>query len=105
MVKLTEDDIQKKIEAITSLYSDWRWKEFEEIVLYYQGLTSQELFTKKFSDLDAVTKDKEHTAIVRSLNALNFVLDIPNWLSKRSYKRWDQIEKTLQKEVKNARGK
>jgi hypothetical protein len=53
--------------------------------------------------LDAVTKDKEHAAIVRSLNALNFVLDMPNWLSKRSWKRWDQVEKQIGKEIKNGR--
>ena len=104
-MRLTDDDISKKIEAITSLQSDWRWKEFSEVILYYQGLTSQELFTKKFLALDAVMKDKEHAAIVRSLNALNFVLDMPNWLSKRSWKRWDQVEKQIGKEIKNARGK
>jgi hypothetical protein len=102
-MRLTDDDISKKIEAITSLESDWRWKEFTEVILYYQGLTSQELFSKKFLALDAVTKDKEHAAIVRSLNALNFVLDMPNWLSKRSWKRWDQVEKQIGKEIKNGR--
>ncbi len=104
-MRLTEDDISKKIEAITSLQSDWRWKPFSEVILYYQGLTTQELFSKKFLALDAVTKDKEHAAIVRSLNALNFVLDMPNWLAKRSWKRWDQVEKSIGKEIKNARGK
>ena len=104
-MKLTEDEIQKKIEAITSLQSDWRWKEFVEVILYYQGLETQELFSKKFMSLDAVAKDKEHAAIVRSLNSLNFVIDMPNWLSKRSYKHWDQVEKSIRKEVENARGK
>jgi hypothetical protein len=104
-VKLTEDEIQKKIEAITSLQSDWRWKHAKEVILYYQGLTSQELFGKKFMAMDPVTKDKEHAAIVRSLNALNFVLGMPEWLSKRTYKHWDQVEKQIRKEVENGRRK
>ena len=104
-MKLTEDEIQKKIEAITSLQSDWRWKEVTEVILYYQGLTTQELFGKRFSKLDPVEKDKEHAAIVRSLNALNFVLGMPEWLAKRSWSRWDQVEKQIRKEVENGRRK
>ena len=104
-MKLSEDDIQKKIEAITSLQTDWRWKELSELILYYQGLATQELFGKEFYRLDPVAKDKEHAAIVRSLNALNFVLTAPEWLSKRSWKRWDQVEKQIRKEVENGRRK
>ena len=104
-MKLAEEDIQRKIEAITSLHNDWRWKHAQELIIYYQGVTQQELFTKKFMALDPVTKDKEHAAIVRSLNVLNFVLDMPNWLGKRSYKHWDQVEKSIRKEVENGRRK
>ena len=104
-MKLDQDDIENKIKAITSLQSDWRWKEFQQVILYYQGLMTQEIFGKKFSKMDPVTKDKEHAAIVRSLNALNFVLSAPEWLAKRSYKRWDQVENNIRKEVENGRRK
>jgi hypothetical protein len=104
-MKLTEDEIQKKIEAITSLQSDWRWKEATEVILYYQGLVSQELFGTNFAKLDPVSKDREHAAIVRSLNALNFVLNMPNWLGRRSWRHWDQVEKSIGKEVKHGRRK
>ena len=104
-MRLTDEKIEKKIEAIVSLQNDWRWKEVVEVILYYQGLTSQELFEKEFLKLDAVKMKQEHAAIVRSLNALNFVLDMPNWLAKRSWKRWDQVEKQIGKEVENGRRK
>jgi hypothetical protein len=104
-MKLTEDEIEKKLEAVISLQRDWRWKHVVEVILYYQGLTSQELFGKKFAAMDPVTKDKEHAAIVRSLNALNFVLNMPEWLGKRSWRHWDQVEKSIGKEVKNGRRK
>jgi len=102
--KLSEGEIDKKIEAITSLQNDWRWKPFSEIILYYQGLLQTELFSKRFMALGAVEKDKEHAAIVKSLNALNFVLDMPNWLARRSLKRWEDVTNNIEKELKNARG-
>lgn len=104
-MKLTESEIDKKIEAIISLQGDWRWKEFTEAILFYQGTVTQELFSKRFMKLTAQEKDKEHNAIVRVLNALNFVLDVPDWLSRRSYRRWEQVENNIRKETENARRK
>lgn len=102
--RLQEDEIDKKIEAITSLQNDWRWKPFSEVILYYQGLLQNELFTKRFMNLDPQQKDKEHCAIVKSLNALNFVLDIPNWLARRKISRWDDVVNSIQKELNNGKG-
>ena len=103
--KLTDEEIDKKIEAIVSLQSDWRWKSLSEAILYYQGHLQSRLFSKQFIKLDPHEKDKEHLAIVEALNALNFVLDMPNWLERRKVSRWNEIANQIGKEIENARRK
>ena len=103
--RLTEEEIDKKIDAVVSLKNDWRWKPFSEAILYYQGLLQSELFSKRFIKLVPNEKDKEHYAIVRSLNALNFVLDMPNWLERRKASRWEDVAELVRKEMENARRK
>lgn len=111
MAKLSENDIQRKIEAITSLQQDYRWKEVLEVINLYQYNEQMELFSKKFMELTPEAKDKEHAAIVRTLRALDFVKTMPDWLAKRSSKRWDELndpkffKMLIQKGIKDARGK
>jgi hypothetical protein len=103
--RLTEREIDKKIEAIVSLQSDWRWKVFMEVIQYYQGFLYNELIGKRFTALAPIEKDREHSAIVRSLKALDFVLDMPNWLGKRKMSRWEDVAEQVRKETENARRK
>jgi hypothetical protein len=107
--KLTDDDIERKLEAITSLQRDWRWKVLVEVVNLYQYNEQMELFSKKFMELSPVQKDKEHAGIVRSLRALDFVKNMPQWLEKRTSKRWDKLndprffKQIIQKGINDAR--
>lgn len=103
--RLTEREIDKKIEAVVSLQSDWRWKAFMEVIQYYQGFLYNELISKRFTALTPTEKDREHSAIVRSLKALDFVLDMPNWLERRKMSRWEDIAEQVRKETENARRK
>ena len=62
-------------------------------------------FKKWFLDLTPEEKDREHFAIVEALNALNFILDMPNWLERRKVSRWEDVANSVGKEMNNARRK
>lgn len=89
--KLPEGEIDKKIEALSSLMEHWGWKSFEEVVLYMQGGLQSEVFSRDFLELDPVAKDKRHASIVEALRQLNRVLELPEWLSKKKPSRWSEV--------------
>lgn len=96
--KLPEEEIDKKIEALTSLMSHWAWKDFATVIQYMQGVYASKLFTKNFLELTPELKDKEHRVIVEVNNVLNRLLALPQWLAKRKPSRWLDIQKYIREE-------
>ncbi len=89
--KLEEDQIDKNVEAISSLMEHWGWPQFTDIIKYMQLGLQTELFSKKFVDLDPVLKDKRHASIVETVTCLERLLNLPDWLRKKRPSRWDQV--------------
>jgi len=102
--RLPEEEIDKKIEAISSLMQHWGWKPFSQIVQYMQAGLQTEIFSKDFLALDPVAKDKRHAAIVEALTQLDRLLELPNWLSKKKPSRWAEVTGyAFEKEKKHGR--
>ena len=100
MTKLTDKEIDKKVEAIGSLMGHWGWSSFVEVVQIMQGTESSKLFKKSFLDLEPIVKDREHRAIVKVVDALEKILQLPQWLEKRKPGRWAEVQQYLM-ETKN----
>ena len=95
--KLKSEEIDSKIIALDHLMHQPGWREFTEMVLYLQGLESMRLFSKKFLKLSPEEKDKEHRAIVAVNEALDHILHLPDWLTKRKPETWNQVLQHLNK--------
>jgi len=101
--KLQEQEIDKRIEGLSSLMSHWAWPQFVEVVQYMQGGLQMEVFSKAFLMLEPLAKDKRHAAIVEALQQLTRLLDLPDWLSKKKPSRWDQVVNHVVEEKKDGR--
>jgi len=97
-VKLPEEEIDKRIDALASLMAHWAWKDFASIIQYMQGVYASKLFTKNFMNLDPNLKDKEHRVIVEVNRVLDRLLALPQWLSKRKPSQWLDIQKHVREE-------
>ena len=88
---LPEHEIDKRIEALGSLMGHWAWPIFVEMVQYMQGGLQMEIFTRDFTALDPIAKDKRHATIVEALRQLDRILQLPDWLSKKKPSRWAEV--------------
>lgn len=93
-----EREIDKNIEAITSLMQHWGWKQFSEVVQYMQAGLQMEIFSEAFLKLDPVAKDKRHASIVETLRQLTRILELPEWLSRKKPSRWAEVTSHMIKE-------
>ncbi len=91
--KLEEGQIDKNVEAISSLMEHWGWPQFAQVVQYMQGGLQTELFSKAFIELDPIQKDKRHASIVETVTSLERLLRLPEWLNNKRPSRWDQVAK------------
>lgn len=95
--KKTDREIDIWIDDIISLRNDKRWKSFEEAVHFLMGKYNERLFDADFVKLDAVEKDKQHTAIVEVRNILSKLLTLPAELEKNQIRRWVEAQELLLK--------
>jgi len=89
--KIDEKEIDKRIEALSSVMSHWGWKTFVETIQYMQGGLQLEVFSTDFEKLDPVAKDKRHASIVEALRQLDRILHLPEWLARRKPSRWEAV--------------
>lgn len=101
MGKDTNTSIDSRILNIENLMRYSEWKVFEEVVMTLQATEQMKLFSKKFLNLSAEEKDKEHRAIIRSLGVLDKLLHLPEWLLKRKPEYWTQVTNYLNEEDNN----
>lgn len=95
-----EDEIDKKVKAVSGLMQHYGWPTFVELIQYMQGLEMSRLFEQSFLALNPVEKDKQHYAIVRQLQLCERLLELPQWLNRKRPSRWADVTQHMIKEQK-----
>lgn len=92
------EEFQQKIESLQRVIDTDEWKTFKDVLVTIRGVMATDMFSHKFTSLDATEKDIMQRTYYNIDQMLEFLLRPMGWIRKQS--KWEIYNTKLMAKAK-----